>query len=133
MKQSSARFFFCARCHAPVLICSYCDHGQVYCGKICSFQARKTSVRAAKKRYQQTLSGRLKHATYQRRYRAKTKKVRDHGSQLMPPNVLLKQVEDLKELDLVQEEQAHTCHFCKKTTTSWYRRNFLRTSMKPKS
>lgn len=132
MKQSSARLFFCAHCHISILICSYCDHGQIYCGKICSSQARKISVREAKKRYQQTFSGRVKHSIYQRRYRTKTKKVRDHGSQLIPSNVLLKQVGDLKELDLVQEEQAHTCHFCKKATTSWYRRNFLRSSRQTK-
>jgi len=67
--QSSARLFNCARCRCQVVICSYCDRGNIYCGKRCSETARRQSRREASGRYQKTRRGRLSHAERQRRYR----------------------------------------------------------------
>ena len=63
-----ARLFLCARCRRQVLICSRCDRGQRYCGARCSGPARRESLRAAGRRYQQTRRGRHCHAERQRRY-----------------------------------------------------------------
>jgi hypothetical protein len=72
--EASARLLACERCRALVLICSCCDHGQIYCGN-CAEEARRQSVRAAGKRYQATKKGRLAHAARQSAYRAKRKHV----------------------------------------------------------
>jgi len=58
----SARLFLCVRCRAHVLLCSHCDRGQVYCTRACSFAARRERRRHTAKRYQDSRSGRLKHA-----------------------------------------------------------------------
>ena len=63
-----ARLFLCARCRRQVLICSRCDRGQQYCGAGCSDLARRESLRAAGRRYQQSRRGRHCHAERQRRY-----------------------------------------------------------------
>ena len=73
--ESTARLYNCARCHCQVIICSYCDRGNIYCDKSCADLARKTSLRKAGKRYQRSYRGRLKHAERQRHYRARCKKV----------------------------------------------------------
>ena len=83
--QSSARVFNCARCRCPVVICSHCDRGNLYCGKRCSETARRQSRREASERYQKTRRGRRAHAERQRRYRQRRrKKVTHQGS---PPPI----------------------------------------------
>ena len=52
------RLFLCARCQRQVLICSRCDRGQQYCGAHCSGLVRGQSLRAARRRYQQSRRGR---------------------------------------------------------------------------
>ncbi len=58
----SARLFLCARCRDQVLLCSHCDHGQLYCGRTCSAAARQDRRRETAQRYQRSRGGRLKHA-----------------------------------------------------------------------
>ena len=60
----SARLFLCARarCRDQVLLCSHCDHGQLYCSRACSFASRRERRRETAKRYQNSRGGRLKHA-----------------------------------------------------------------------
>ena len=58
----SARLFVCLRCRAQVVLCSHCDHGQVYCDSACSFAARREHRRHSARRYQGSRRGRLKHA-----------------------------------------------------------------------
>jgi len=58
--QNTARLFKCARCRAQVLICSRCDRGHIYCGRTCSQQARRESLRAAGRHYQRSRRGRLR-------------------------------------------------------------------------
>ncbi len=69
----TARLFQCALCHAQAIICSKCDHGQIYCSDSCSALARQQSLRAAGKRYQATVNGKRNHAARQARYEMKVK------------------------------------------------------------
>jgi hypothetical protein len=80
----SARRFVCARCQREVLVCSPCDRGQRYCGKGCSNQARRASMRAAGRRYQSSRAGQFAHARRARRYRQRRRQqiVTHQGSQV---------------------------------------------------
>ena len=69
MRDVPARRFVCARCRAPVLICSHCDRGQIYCPTGCAAVARQQSQRDAGRRYQRSRPGRFKHAARTRRWR----------------------------------------------------------------
>ena len=69
MRDVPARRFVCARCRVPVLVCSHCDRGQVYCAAGCSATARRQSQRDAGRRYQDSLPGRFHHAARTQRWR----------------------------------------------------------------
>ena len=58
----SARLFLCVRCRQHVMLCSHCDHGQLYCSPACSSAGRHEHRRHSAQRYQDSRSGRLKHA-----------------------------------------------------------------------
>ncbi len=75
----SARLFLCARCRDQVLLCSHCDRGQLYCGRACSFAARRERRRETAKRYQDSRGGRLKHAARTACWRARRGSPR-HGA-----------------------------------------------------
>jgi len=79
-----ARLFVCVRCQMQVLICSCCDHGQIYCAGGCAQQARSHAQRAAGRRYQASRRGRLAHAARARRWRARQKNVTHQGSRPRP-------------------------------------------------
>ena len=72
----SARLFLCARCRDQVLLCSHCDHGQLYCGRACSFAGRHERRRDAAQRYQSSRSGRLKHAARSACWRKRRRSLR---------------------------------------------------------
>jgi len=91
-----------AACRAPVLVCSTCDRGQIYCASGCSVLARREAQRAAAQRYQRTRCGRFMHAARTRRWRerqaavlaslaaaAVAQSVTHQGSQLAPPDAVL--------------------------------------------
>jgi len=63
------RRFVCSGCLRACYICSWCDHGHVYCSPACSTSGRSASVRQAGRRYQRTRRGRRHHAQRQARYR----------------------------------------------------------------
>jgi hypothetical protein len=65
------RLFACARCQRLVAICTYCDRGQLYCGKACSQQTRRELSRESSERYQASPKGRRRHAARQARHRKK--------------------------------------------------------------
>ena len=65
----SARRFMCTRCGVQAVVCSGCDRGQRYCGRDCSTQARRASLRTAGRRYQTSRAGRFAHARRAKRYR----------------------------------------------------------------
>ena len=69
MPEPSARRFVCERCRAPVLVCSHCDRGQIYCAGGCAVTVRGERQRAAAHRYQCSRRGRFKHAARTRRWR----------------------------------------------------------------
>ena len=46
------RLFLCLRCRDQVVICSRCDRGQVYCGRECASEVRRSKQRKARRRYQ---------------------------------------------------------------------------------
>lgn len=69
MRDLPARRFVCARCRAPVLVCSHCDRGQIYCAAGCAATARRQSQREAGRRYQDSRPGRVNHAARTRRWR----------------------------------------------------------------
>lgn len=71
MRDVPARRFVCARCRAPVLVCSHCDRGQVYCAAGCAATARRQSQRDAGRRYQDSLPGRFHHAARTQRWRVR--------------------------------------------------------------
>jgi hypothetical protein len=122
------RLFSCLRCHAQVVICTHCDRGQIYCGDECANVARLQSKRAAEKRYQLTLKGRMKHALRQRRYRERLKKmVTDHSSHSPDQNGLLQTVKNKAKKAVVNHRDLNRrCCFCKKSVPSWFRNGFLR-------
>jgi len=125
-----ARIFNCARCHSQVIICSCCDHGNIYCGPSCSQESRKKSHRASEKRYQDTYRGKLNHANRQKRYRERKQKiVTDHSSDEMHTNDLLQAVINEHE-NTTPSNEIH-CHFCGCICDSSLRTTFLAQSRVP--
>jgi len=125
--QASARFFLCAACRIPVLVCSGCDRGQIYCAGGCSQRRRRQSQREAGRRYQSSRRGRLAHAERSRRYRARHKIVTHQGCLLALADVVL-------DIDSAQQQalscepkpKAGHCHFCAAACSQRLRHGFLR-------
>lgn len=89
-KTTSYRLFNCALCDEQVSLCSKCDHGNKYCGKVCAVTGRRRSVAAAGRRYQRTFTGAVKHGERNASYRARQKdKVTHQASLLDPPHDIL--------------------------------------------
>ena len=125
-----ARLFLCGSCRAQVLICSHCDRGQMYCVEGCARRARLLAQRQAGRRYQTSRHGRLNHAAWSRRYRARKNNVTHQGS---PPD----RTDDLLCVDsaLAMTDQTMTdrgvrrrwhCHCCGRPCPEFVRRDFLR-------
>jgi len=76
------RFCYADECQALFFLCSQCDRGQRYCSLACRSQARRRQLRAANRRHQQSLEGRLDHRDRQRQYRERRCRARvtDQGS-----------------------------------------------------
>jgi hypothetical protein len=127
-EKDSTRIFNCASCYLQVLVCRACDRGQLYC-KPCSKITRQQAIREAKKRYQQTRKGRLKHADRQKRYMLKKQlqqKMTYTGSpQQAPHDSLLLVVEQTAE----ESSAKRVCHFCGSVCGPWLRHDFLSTSL----
>jgi hypothetical protein len=73
------RLFLCGRCRNQVHICRGCDRGQVYCGRDCALEERRSRQREARRRYQASERGRQMHADRSRQYRARGRRVTDQG------------------------------------------------------
>ena len=93
MHEQTGRLFLCARCQAQVLVCSQCDRGQRYCANGCANITRRSRQREASNRYQQSRTGRHKHAArmhqWRKRRAASVKIVTHHGSQDTPADAVL--------------------------------------------
>ena len=123
--ENTARLYNCARCHHQMTICSYCDRGNIYCGKSCSDQARRTSLNAASKRFQLTRRGRFLHAERQRRYRSRCKKVTHQGFQKSPPNDPLTTHSETPASLAVIEGDGIACRFCGRVCSAFLRLTYL--------
>ncbi len=126
-----ARLFLCARCQRQVRICSYCDRGNQYCGRVCAGIARNESLRAAGRRYQQSRHGRFCHAARQRRYRARCRarnnKVTHHGSVVAEQRASL--VRELHESTMSARRvpsSTPVCHFCGRSVSALVRLGWRR-------
>ena len=120
----SARLFHCARCRRQVVICRRCDRGNIYCGRQCSHSARRESLGAAARRYQQSRAGRVKHAERQCRYRSRQQKVTHQGSSASPPDDSL--CAESRAVVLAQFGAILRCEFCKRRCSPLVRLDFLR-------
>jgi len=126
--QTSSRLYQCQRCHAQVIICSRCDHGQRYCAKGCSKKARMASQKRARKKYQTTRAGRFNNAARQQRFRHRQKqKVTHHGSLQTSPHVVLKQQSKISKSTAFcpKKTTAVHCHHCGKNCSPFLRHDFL--------
>jgi len=126
--EKSTRIFNCGLCHLQILVCTDCDRGQRYC-KPCAKVARQRSVRIAKRRYQKTRQGRLKHAARQRRYKLKKQLLQIMtytGSPEQPPHDSLPLGVKLTTL---KSPTQRACHFCGCVCGSWLRYDFLTTAV----
>ncbi len=133
----SARLFLCVTCRRQRLICSRCDRGQRFCGKVCAEQARTASLRAAGQRYQASRPGRFSHAARQRRYRARCKKVTHHGSAAItvtvssPPVLPAATAQVVLPISLPSTRPMALlirCHVCGQACSPFIRRRWLRYS-----
>ena len=122
--EQNARLFNCLRCNVPVVICSDCDRGNIYCGSKCSQAARVQNHRTANAAYQSTIKGKLNHAERQRRYRKRqsTKKVTDHSSVTEPPSDSLPSEPSEGS---TQPVESLCCRFCGKQVPSYLRLGYL--------
>ncbi len=125
---NTARLYLCVLCHCQVMICSHCDHGNIYCPGSCAESARKTSVKAAGARYQNTRRGRTKHAARQSRYRSRRKKVTHQGSPLSPFNALLSTHPEAARGVAAAQDGGIRCAFCNRLCSDFLRLDFLHTS-----
>ena len=128
--QSSARLFNCARCRRPVVICSHCDRGNIYCGKRCSQTARRQSQREAARRYEKTRRGRFAHAARQRRYRQRRRqKVTHQGSPPVLPDETLpaesRASARRSEEPAAVPAEGIRCHLCGRMCSHFLRQSFL--------
>lgn len=149
MPNLTARFFPCGRCRTPVLICSYCDHGQQYCCAACAQASRRARQQEAGRRYQQSHKGRLKHAQRSARWRARraaaAQIVTHQGSPDTPADGVLTAGDvasastlspsvsaslsvslSASEPKPVTPTVAGGCHFCGKPCAALVRQGFLR-------
>jgi len=127
----SARLYHCARCHCQVIICRYCDRGNVYCGDGCSQSARADTHRRARIKYQSSRAGRMANALRQHRYKTRQRiKVTHQGSALRSTNDVLPLTQNtehkLKPQTVVIDKSVIHCHFCQCTCDIFLRLDFLR-------
>ena len=126
---TTSRKYQCLRCHALVITCHHCDHGQRYCANGCSEKARKDSTKRASKKYQATRRGRFNNATRQQRYRSQVKqKVTHHSSlEIHLHDVLVKRSAPTKKAAIPPTyEKTMRCHHCGKVCSPFLRDEFLR-------
>ena len=129
-----ARMFHCAGCHCQVILCRYCDRGNVYCANGCAGHARSVSLRRAARRYRSTGRGRHGNADRQRRYRSRQReKVTHQGSPRVVSLVLLLcALERDREDERYHPETALYCHVCQRECDPFLRRGFLRPPLRGK-
>ena len=126
--ENTARLYSCVLCHCQVILCSNCDHGNIYCFGACSTTARNASVKAAGERYQNTHRGRMKHAARQSRYRDRCKEVTHQGSVPPPCNDLLTTHPEAPAAVAAAQDGEIRCSFCNRLCSTFLRLDFLHTT-----
>ena len=127
--ETSSRKYQCLRCHALVIICHHCDHGQRYCANGCSEKAREESKKRASKKYQATRQGRFNNAARQQRFRSQLKQKVTHHTSLTIPlcDVLIKRSIPAKKATIPPKyEKVMHCHHCGEVCCPFLRDDFLR-------
>ena len=110
MQRSALRLYRCARCGQVALVCSGCEHGQIYCASGCAKQARLESQRRAGARHQRTKEGRHNHADRQARYRlGPLHKVTHQGTPVAPDLVQPRTSGPCVLLGLPEKESSDVC------------------------
>lgn len=132
--EMDSRLYNCAHCHKQCVICSCCDRGNIYCQK-CSQEARKGSLKASGRRYQNTPQGKRNHAARQRRYRQrqreKLKIVTHHSSSSPITDDLLPTVLDETKLKtILKKEDQNPCHFCGRLSSAFLRMGFIQSKIR---
>jgi len=113
--------------YQQTVICSCCDRGNLYCSLSCSTSARRESLKAVRRRYQNSRQGHLKNAERQRRYRQRKKqKVTDQGSPVPSADDLLS-LELSKPAMHSMSAATHQfrCHFCQRSCSDFVRLGFM--------
>ncbi len=130
LDEVSCRIFLCVCCRRQVLVCRRCDRGQIYCRGTCAQVARREKQRNARRRYQATPRGRAMHAERNRRYRARVRRVTDHGPVIEQETGLLRRFEGseaLREPSAERISPVHShCHYCGRSASSSLRLSALR-------
>ena len=129
--QNSARLYFCCRCQAQVIICSWCDRGHRYCTDRCSVDARSASLKRASKKYQSTRAGRFSNAARQKCFRERQKQIVTHqGSLLVTSHDVLKAKSHWPEkVEKYDQNGSHLiCHHCGAVGEPFLRQDFLHQS-----
>lgn len=126
--EPTSRFYQCLLCHEQTVICSKCDHGQIYCSSRCSALARRKSLKAAGKRYQLTINGKRNHAARQARYEMNLKTNLTHHSSLQVSQCApIQSLEnDTKNTERKHDKSTLICCFCNKPVSFWLRNDFLK-------
>lgn len=107
----SLRYVVCGRpeCRQVFFLCSGCDRGRRYCGRVCSRAARCASVRAAGARYQRSREGARSHAARTAAWRARRQKVthQARGEEAREASVVDEPVPDAASVaDVVRAERS---------------------------
>ncbi len=129
--QTSSRLYHCCRCHAQVIVCSRCDHGQRYCAGNCRHKARSESQKRASEKYQSTRMGRFNNAARQHQFRQRQQqKVTHQGSVKNRLHGLLKiQLRlPVKAQNPVLPSDIYHCHHCGGICEPFLRHDFLHSS-----
>ena len=147
----TARRYHCARCRQPVLICSRCDRGNIYCFDGCAEAAYNERRRRNSQGYQRSAKGRLKNKERQRRSRlakalkelnAQANKQPDETStpppaqpdskEVNPPIITHRGSFDVPDgaplMSVPQQPRVVTCNACQRVCSEAMRIDFLRTS-----
>ncbi len=128
---TSSRLYHCCHCHAQVIICSHCDHGQRYCPGQCRHQARSESLKRAAIKYQFSRAGRFNNAVRQQRFRQRLRqKVTHHGSLQTSTHAVLANKPSSDEKHPWQAPMQCTlyCHFCGTPCGPFLRHDFSQRS-----
>ncbi len=108
--------FYQQYCHARqcgvlFFICRSCYRGQRYCSLPCRQTTRREQQRAANRRHQQSLEGRLDHRDCQRAYRIRKRlcRVTDQGSGVEPTSDSIAQPDPVSPIGKGVVGRQHVC------------------------